>query len=636
MTLLNTLYPIPANVALLDKATNTFTGVGRFARIIGGSATVDDATYGLVTSSGLVRGNLNVQGFIELGDDLTVSGHTTLGGVEPLSFNGFGTNGTIYWHGQLGPAGADDLLNIQRVGLANYTWNFNGTLRSNGNAVWHSGNLTPGNYLTTAAAATTYVKLAGTTNLTAGAWRIGMTTASGSDTASIALQAGGANSNTRGAILELYGKNAAGSFPGGFRLYGDGASTISSGSGVLTLVGSTSTQLQLTSLGLAVTGILTVTGTIAASGAITVPSLSVGTISATSTVSAQGAFISSNPDALRMRQANRSVFWRFDSDTLYLMRTALNDPDGNWTEDRPFVWDMTYNNVTLGAAGTYFTNKATFVSQSPFGFTGFGAAGAIYIHGTNGPGDDVMSIKRENANSNYTMTVNGVINLSGRADLSIQLNPTGGRSVRFAATATPNTGFWDATNNLWLLRINGDNTINCASSLSATNLTATSESYCNNWFRSNTSGTGWYHQVHGGGVYMQDNDYLRSYQQKPMAASNFVIWSDQRSKENDYDLDIAEVLPAFMQLLPKHYTKTGLPEYGLFAQNVRALFPDMVRLTQNEEWDDYHFYDPNMMHAPHILVTQNNVRRIEELERIVEEQSATIQTLSAQVAEVRQ
>lgn len=40
------------------------------------------------------------------------------------------------------------------------------------------------------------------------------------------------------------------------------------------------------------------------------------------------------------------------------------------------------------------------------------------------------------------------------------------------------------------------------------------EVYANGWFRSNTSGAGWYHVVHGGGWYMSDNTWIRSYNGK--------------------------------------------------------------------------------------------------------------------------
>ncbi|HGG6756918.1 TPA: hypothetical protein ACJG9G_005092 [Salmonella enterica subsp. enterica serovar Java] len=58
--------------------------------------------------------------------------------------------------------------------------------------------------------------------------------------------------------------------------------------------------------------------------------------------------INTHPDAFRLKQPNRSFFWRFDGGTLYLLRTALNDPDGGWDAARPFYVDATTSVVHLG------------------------------------------------------------------------------------------------------------------------------------------------------------------------------------------------------------------------------------------------------------------------------------------------
>lgn len=38
--------------------------------------------------------------------------------------------------------------------------------------------------------------------------------------------------------------------------------------------------------------------------------------------------------------------------------------------------------------------------------------------------------------------------------------------------------------------------------------------FCDGWLRTQISGTGWYHEVHGGGWFMQDNDWVRAYADK--------------------------------------------------------------------------------------------------------------------------
>lgn len=634
--LLQTLYPIPSNVPRIDNATNVFTGANRFTRVIAGAATTDDAAYNLVSGSTLIRGNLLAQGNTTL-NAARVSGPLTLSDPNSVIFTGFGTSqGQINLFGFLGVDAGDNMLTVDRVGLSNYRWSFSGTqMTLNGNVVYHAGNLNVSSLATNTYVDSTFVKQSGTTNLATGVWKIQMTTAGSADTGQIQLQSGGSYTYTRGAILELNGKNATGSNAGGFRLLSDGASSINSYSGALG-IGNSNVSLSFNST-LSINGTATVTGALTVNGAlVTNSNLTLGSAStenqirfaltpsylyqsansfglywsgsgginlfkivnpgvnddpggypassmvvpgkfySQSDIRAQGSLISLHPDALRMQQSARTMIHRFDGSAYYWLRTAANDPAGAWDAARPMTYDVGADRITFNPAGGVTVQaKMTLSASAPIGLTGFGAAGSIYIHGTNGGGDDVCSILRNNANSNYTMTWNGAITVTGSQ-------------------------------------------------------TTAGEHYCNNWFRSNTSGTGWYHQVHGGGIYMQDNDYLRSYQQKPIAASDFAIWSDRRSKTDDRDLTIAEVLPRFMQLAPKWYIKNGhRAEYGMFAQDVRALFPDMVSITKNEDWDDYHFLWANMFHAPHILVTQDNVRRIEELERVVAEQAETIATLTA-------
>jgi hypothetical protein len=58
--------------------------------------------------------------------------------------------------------------------------------------------------------------------------------------------------------------------------------------------------------------------------------------------------INTHADGFRLKQPNRSFFWRFDGGTLYLLKTALNDPDGGWDAARPFYVDATTSVVHLG------------------------------------------------------------------------------------------------------------------------------------------------------------------------------------------------------------------------------------------------------------------------------------------------
>lgn len=113
-----------------------------------------------------------------------------------------------------------------------------------------------------------------------------------------------------------------------------------------------------------------------------------------------------------------------------------------------------------GTGGATFSGQVVLGNASPLRLTGMGAAGAVYLHGTNGAGDDIASIARNNANSSYNLQWNGGVYVTSRLTVGDQLYLNGG------------------------------------------------------WFRSQQSGTGWYHEAHGGGWFMQDNTWVRNYGSK--------------------------------------------------------------------------------------------------------------------------
>ncbi|EDT3088648.1 hypothetical protein XS16_005119 [Salmonella enterica subsp. enterica serovar Newport] len=58
--------------------------------------------------------------------------------------------------------------------------------------------------------------------------------------------------------------------------------------------------------------------------------------------------VNTHPDAFRLKQPGRSFFWRFDGANLYLLRTAINDPDGGWDAARPLYVNADSGQVYLG------------------------------------------------------------------------------------------------------------------------------------------------------------------------------------------------------------------------------------------------------------------------------------------------
>ncbi|OAV09533.1 hypothetical protein D6D69_01410 [Moraxella catarrhalis] len=81
------------------------------------------------------------------------------------------------------------------------------------------------------------------------------------------------------------------------------------------------------------------------------------TISGVKTFTDEITVTSSN--ALRFKNTNltQSVFFRFSGTHFFLMKTAPNDPEGNWDASRPMVWDTTTDTLTL--RGQLYGNATT-------------------------------------------------------------------------------------------------------------------------------------------------------------------------------------------------------------------------------------------------------------------------------------
>lgn len=92
---------------------------------------------------------------------------------------------------------------------------------------------------------------------------------------------------------------------------------------------------------------------------------------------------------------------------------------------------------------------------------------------------------------------------------------------------------------------------------------------------------GLYFQSYGGGWYMTDTSWVRSYQNKhvvtggDMQANDFIVTSDERLKKNIRPLEGSRDL--IQQADPKAYEKNGREMVGLIAQDVQKFAPQMVR-----------------------------------------------------------
>ncbi|WP_421310205.1 tail fiber domain-containing protein [Aeromonas sp. 603696] len=124
--------------------------------------------------------------------------------------------------------------------------------------------------------------------------------------------------------------------------------------------------------------------------------------------------------------------------------------------------------------------------------------------------------------------------------------------------------------------------------------------YLSNWFRS-TGNTGWYSQTHGGGIYMEDATWVRTYGGKKFHVANgegdainttggvyatgngnfndVYIRSDRRLKSEFTPINNA--LDKLKRLTGWVYTKSGQREVGLIAQEVAEVQPESVVLNED-------------------------------------------------------
>lgn len=97
---------------------------------------------------------------------------------------------------------------------------------------------------------------------------------------------------------------------------------------------------------------------------------------------------------------------------------------------------------------------------------------------------------------------------------------------------------------------------------------ASGEAYFASWIRSNTSGTGWYHQVHGGGWYMNDASWVRVY------GSKGVLIENAGTTGTNGDLQIYSVSPTIRfydtDQATAHWLHCNSNQFGFLQSNAYA------------------------------------------------------------------
>lgn len=142
-------------------------------------------------------------------------------------------------------------------------------------------------------------------------------------------------------------------------------------------------------------------------------------------------------------------------------------------------------------AGAYMATPFAMDRAGNAGFTG-----SLTLAGDGAPGASGHALR---VSGSYG---GGIQFTDGGLLVKLLTNNAGTPSFRFAFGTTERHIFYS----------NGD--LAGVGSLTAATVTSQGEFYSNGWFRSNLSGTGWYHQVHGGGWFMQDSTWIRTYNSK--------------------------------------------------------------------------------------------------------------------------
>lgn len=159
---------------------------------------------------------------------------------------------------------------------------------------------------------------------------------------------------------------------------------------------------------------------------------------------------------------------------------------------------------------------------------------------------------------------------------------------------------------------------------------------CSNWFRAQGQ-TGFYLADYGGGIYMTDTTYVRTYNGKQMAAADFVISSDMRLKDEVGPLTLRKRL----RPISFRWKESGVLDFGFSAQEVEEDYPEAVGEIKK---DDDGLLGQEMIKqlSYHKLTavlaaqTNDNSDEIDALKQLTREQAASLQELQDQMAALKQ
>lgn len=115
--------------------------------------------------------------------------------------------------------------------------------------------------------------------------------------------------------------------------------------------------------------------------------------------------------------------------------------------------------------------------------------------------------------------------------------------------------------------------------------------YSGDWFRSGGA-SGWYSQDYGGGIYCTDTTFVRTYNNKAMAAAGgFFKESDRRLKTNIAPL--SHTLEQLLSIPTDRFLMYGREQIGTIAQEIEKICPEVVseslvsktEVPEHEDWE---------------------------------------------------
>lgn len=144
------------------------------------------------------------------------------------------------------------------------------------------------------------------------------------------------------------------------------------------------------------------------------------------------------------------------------------------------------------------------------------------------------------------------------------------------------------------------------------------------WYRS-TGQMGWYNNTYAGGWYMTDTTYVRSYTNKAVMASDFVISSDRKLKNN-----IQDMAPR-PRLRPRTFVMkdTGKLEFGFIAQELEEDYPEVVGEVTTETGE-------KIKQVSYSKLTAALAAQINDLGDVVKQQSIKIECLQQELLDLKQ